>query len=37
MMRMLSKTLDWNFNFQVDFQSIYLYIDYIDFIIKFNL
>ena len=28
------KTLDWNSNVQVDYQSIYFYIDYIDFIIK---
>ena len=34
LLRMSSKTLDWNSNFQVDFQSIYFYIDYIDFIIK---
>ena len=27
LLRTLSKKLDWNSNFQVDFQSIYFYID----------
>ena len=34
MLRTSLKTLDWNSHFQVDFQSIYFYTDYIAFIIK---
>ena len=34
LLRIALKTLDWNSNFHVDFQSIYFYINHIEFIIK---